>query len=99
MRKEKQETIAKIKKKAKIQQALKFDRKRVELIEKLKTKQKQLDATLKTNPRTIAMKELREKIHFEKLVRKQTHNYDHLEYESVKMGALLRTILHSGLYK
>ena len=37
MRKEKQESIAKIKK-AKIQQAIKFDRKRVEPIEKLKKK-------------------------------------------------------------
>ena len=42
MRKEKQESIAKIKK-AKIQQALKFDRKRVGLIEKLKTKHKPLE--------------------------------------------------------
>ena len=47
MRKEKQETIAKIKKKLKFNKQQKFDRKRVELTEKLKTKQKQLDITLK----------------------------------------------------
>ena len=37
--------VQRVLKKAKIQQALKFDHKRVELIEKLRTKQKQTDVT------------------------------------------------------
>ena len=36
------------------------------------------------------MKELREKKHFEKLVRKQTHTYDHLEYESVNIASAFK---------
>ena len=45
---------------------------------------------MKTNPRTIAIKELREKKHLEKLVRKQTRIYDHLEYESVKIASAFK---------
>ena len=36
------------------------------------------------------MKELRERKHFEKLKAKQTHNYDHLEYESVKIASAFK---------
>ena len=74
-------------KKAKIQQALKFDRKRVELIEKLKTKQKQLDATLKNKSSDNCYERVEREKHFEKLVRKQAYNHDHLEYESVKTAS------------
>ena len=55
------------------------------MIDKLKSTKKQLDVTIKSNPHVITLKEAREKKKFEKLVEKQSHIYDNLQYECIKL--------------
>ena len=49
-----------------------------------KSTKKQLDVTIKSNPHVRTLKEAREKKKFEKLVEKQSHNYENVEYEYTK---------------
>ena len=46
----------------------------------LNQQKKQLDVTIKSSPRVRTLKEAREKKKFEKLVEKQSHNYENVEY-------------------
>ena len=61
-----------------------YKNKRIDLIEKLKNKQKQLSQSISVHPRVKSLKEAREKKKLDKILEYQTHKFDEVEYECVK---------------
>ena len=84
LRKEKKETADKLLY-AKYNQSIKYKRDRATLIKQLKEKKKQLQTSLKTHPHIVSLRQVREKKKQEKLISKQSNNYNDLQYEYKKL--------------
>ena len=84
LRKEKKETFDKLLR-AKYNQSIKYKRDRATLIKQLKEKKTKLQTTLKSHPHIVSLRQAREKKKQEKLMLKQSHNYENLEFECKKV--------------